>query len=254
MQKQVVALIPKLEAILKAKCQCDMKPKEVTALDAEIAAATNAALDAYAAESKKYDDETDHGSNETAQQKWAADTAKALGLPPPVPPTGTDGTFPTFDGDGWGVGGYAAARFYLQSGWFIGPEGGAMALRVNGTNPDGAFSKIRWMAYEGGQVGYSFNTPGTTPINVYVGAAASQAGYTVGIDTRGIFDSMDKTLNGWSAHTGIEVQPAPLSVPNFWVGFDYRYSYWRGTIGDDAVSGGVHFFSATASYQFAAGH
>lgn len=164
------------------------------------------------------------------------------------------GTFPTFDGDGWGVGGYAAARFYLQSGWFIGPEGGAMALRVNGTNPDGAFSKIRWMAYEGGQVGYSFNTPGTTPINVYVGAAASQAGYTVGIDTRGIFDSMDKTLNGWSAHTGIEVQPAPLSVPNFWIGFDYRYSYWRGTIGDDAVSGGVHFFSATASYQFAAGH
>jgi hypothetical protein len=110
------------------------------------------------------------------------------------------------------------------------------------------------MAYEGGQVGYSFNKPGTTPLNVYVGLAASQAAYSVGVDARGVFDSMDKILNGWSAHTGIEFQPAPMSAPNLWVGVDYRYSYWRGTIGDDAVSGGVHFVSATASYQFHPGN
>jgi len=164
------------------------------------------------------------------------------------------GNIPVFDGDGWGAGGFVAARYNFGSGWFAGPEAGGMALGVNGKNPDGAFSKIRWMAYEGGQVGYAFRTPGTTPINVYVGAGASQAGYQVGIDAKGFFDSMSKTLDGWSAHAGIEVQPAPYAVPNLWIGVDYRYSYWRGTIGEDAVSGGVHFVSAAVSYQFPAGN
>ena len=129
--------------------------------------------------------------------------------------------FPTLDGNGLGGGGFVGARYYTPSGWFIGPELGAMALNVNGTNPDDAFSRIRWMAFEGGQIGYSFNKPGSTPINVYLGAGASQAGFRVGID-REPFESMSKTLNGWSAHTGLEVQPAPSSVPNLWLGVDYR--------------------------------
>ena len=160
--------------------------------------------------------------------------------------------FPTFDGNGLGGGGFLGARYYTPSGWFIGPELGAMALNVNGTNPDDAFSKIRWMAFEGGQIGYSFNTPGSTPINVYLGAGASQAGFRVGID-REPFESMSKTLNGWSVHTGVEVQPAPSSVPNLWLGVDYRYSYWSGTVGVDPVSAGLHFVSLTLSYQFPSG-
>ena len=77
--------------------------------------------------------------------------------------------FPIFDGDGFGGGGSLAARYYAPSGFFIGPEIGVMGLNVNARNPDGAFSNIRWMAFEGLQVGYSFNKPGTTPLNVYFG-------------------------------------------------------------------------------------
>ena len=160
------------------------------------------------------------------------------------------GTFPTFDGSGAGGGGFFAARYYTASGFFIAPEFGAMALNVNGRNEVGAFSKIQWMAFEGAQGGFRFNGPQSTAVNVYFGAGASQAGYKVGIDSDAFSESMSKTLNGWSAHTGFDAQVAPVSLPNLWVGFDYRYSYWRGTIGDDPVRGGVHFFSATASYQF----
>ena len=128
-----------------------------------------------------------------------------------------------------------------------------MGLNVNGKNPDGAFSNIRWMAFEGGQIGYSFRKPGSTPLNVYLGAGAAQAGYRVGIDTRFFQESMDLTLNGWSVHAGLEVQPAPQSVPNLWLGLDYRYSYFSGTIGVDPVSGGLHFVSATLSYQIPVG-
>jgi hypothetical protein len=160
--------------------------------------------------------------------------------------------FPIFDGDGFGGGGFLAARYRFASGFFIGPEIGVMGLNVNGKNPDGAFSNIRWMAFEGGQIGYSFNKPGSIPLNVYVGAGAAQAGYRVGIDTAFFHESMDLTLNGWSAHAGFEVQPAPQAVPNLWFGLDYRYSYFSGTIGVDPVSGGLHFVSATLSYQFPA--
>jgi hypothetical protein len=158
--------------------------------------------------------------------------------------------FSIFDGDGFGGGGFLAARYYAPSGFFIGPEIGVMGLKVNGRNPDGAFSNIRWMAFEGGQIGYSFNKPGTTPLNVYFGAGAAQAGYRVGIDTAFSQESMNLTLNGWSVHAGLQVQPAPQSVPNLWIGLDYRYSELHGTIDVDPVSGGLHFISATMSYQF----
>lgn len=162
------------------------------------------------------------------------------------------GDFPTFDGNGAGVGAFFAARYYTQSGWFFAPEFGGMSLNVSGRNADGAFSNIQWMTYEGGQVGYRFS--GTTkPLNVYVGAGAAQAGYRVGVDSAFFNESMSKTLNGWTVHTGFEVQPAPMSAPNLWVGFDYRYSRFDGVIVDDPVSGGMHFFSARVSYQIPVG-
>jgi hypothetical protein len=162
--------------------------------------------------------------------------------------------FPRFDGDGWSLGGFAIARYHFPSGWFVGPEFGGSALHVNATNPDDAFSNIRSIVYEGGQLGYSFNKPGATPLNVYIGAAAAQANVNVGIDTRGQFESMSKTLDGWSAHTGFEVQLAPQSAPNWWLGFDYRYSHVSGDINGDPVSATLHLFSVTASYQFSLGH
>jgi hypothetical protein len=163
------------------------------------------------------------------------------------------GNFPTFNGSGGGGGGFIAPRFYTQSGWFFAPEFGGMGVSVNGRNDDGAFSKIQWMVFEGGQMGYRFSGGAINPINVYVGAGAAQSQYRVGVDTADFSESMTKTLNGWTAHTGFEVQPAPMSVPNLWVGFDYRYSHFSGTIGDDPVSGTVHVFSATASYQIPVG-
>jgi hypothetical protein len=161
--------------------------------------------------------------------------------------------FPNFPGSGWGVGGFALARYYFSSGLFAGPEVGGMALGVNGNNTVGAFAHIRSMFYEGGQIGYSFRTPDIAPLNVYIGAAASQSNYRVGVDSRDFNESMDKTLNGFSVHAGVEVQPAPIALPNFWLGADYRYSHWRGTIGDDRVSWAVNFASVTASWQFPVG-
>jgi hypothetical protein len=163
------------------------------------------------------------------------------------------GDFPTFNGSGGGGGGFVAPRYYTQSGWFFAAEFGGMGLGVNGRNDDGAFAKVQWITYEGGQVGYRFSGGTTNPINVYVGAGAAQSAYNVGIDRAFFSESMTKTLNGWTAHAGFEIQPAPMTWPNVWVGFDYRYSYSSGTIGDDPVSGGMHFFSATASYQIPVG-
>jgi hypothetical protein len=65
---------------------------------------------------------------------------------------------------------------------------------------------------------------------------------------------MSKNLDGWTAHTGVEFQTAPFSVPGVWVGLDYRFAHQSGKINDDPVSGDLHFFSATLSYQFSVGH
>ena len=161
--------------------------------------------------------------------------------------------FPTFDGSGWGAGGFAVLRYYFQPNLFVGPEFGGMFLNVNGTNPDGAFSKYRWMTYEGGQVGYTFAVPNTTRANLYLGAAFSQGGINVGVNAGDFSESMSKTLNGWPAHGGIEFQPAPVSIPNLWFGVDYRYSRWSGNVDGDPVSAGIHMISGTASFQIPVG-
>jgi len=162
------------------------------------------------------------------------------------------GNVPTFNGSGAGGGAFFAARYYTQSGWFFAADVGGMGLNVNGRNADGAFSKVQSMTYEEVQAGYRFS--GTTnPINVYVGGGAAQAKYTVGVDSTLFNESMTRVLDGWTVHTGFEVQPAPMSVPNLWVGFDYRYSRFDGTIVDDRVSGRINFFAATVSYQIPVG-
>jgi hypothetical protein len=167
------------------------------------------------------------------------------------------GNFPTFSGSGGGGGAFVVPRYYTQSGWFIGAEFGGMGVDINGRNDAGAFSKIQSIVYEGGQVGYRFGGGIINPVNVYVGVDAAQSRYNVGINADFTRDfpgeSMTRTLNGWSTHGGFEVQPMPMRLPNLYVGFDYRYSYFSGRIGDDPVSGGVHFFSATATYQIPVG-
>jgi Outer membrane protein beta-barrel domain len=163
------------------------------------------------------------------------------------------GDFPTFDGNGWGAGGFAVLRYYFQPNLFVGPDFGGMFLNVNGTNPDGAFAKYRWMTYEGGQVGYTFAVPNATRANLYLGAAFSQGGINVGVNAGDFSESMSKTLNGWTAHGGIEFQPAPVSIPNLWFGVDYRYSRWSGNVDGDPVSAGIHMISGTASFQIPVG-
>ena len=123
---------------------------------------------------------------------------------------------------------------------------------MNGRNADGAFSNIQWMTYEEGQVGYRFSRA-TNPVNVFVGAGAAQAGYRVGFDSAFFNESMSKTLNGWTVRTGVEFQPAPMAVPNLWLGFNYRFARFDGTIEDDRVSGRLNFFSATLIYEIPVG-
>jgi hypothetical protein len=90
MEKQARKLKEKLKEIYAKYCTCPMNDEKRKALNQAIEAAMQAALNAYDAENNKYDEETDHGTKSEAQQKWAADTAKALGQPAPTPPTTTD--------------------------------------------------------------------------------------------------------------------------------------------------------------------
>ncbi len=90
MQKQAIALKTKLEDIFKKMCKCPMSAADQAALKKAVDEAQAAALEAYDADSQKYDDETDHGTKDGPQQKWAEDTAKALGQPAPAPPATSD--------------------------------------------------------------------------------------------------------------------------------------------------------------------
>jgi opacity protein-like surface antigen len=167
------------------------------------------------------------------------------------------GDFPSFDGNGWGGGGYAFARYqfqpgYLRSGFFAGPEVWGEGLRVNGTNPDGAFTNIRSFTYEGIQAGYHFYQQGSVPTNVYFGAGASQAWGTVGVNSRFGFgsESMTGMVPGVSVHAGFEFQ---IPDSQWWLGADYRWLHQSGRIGDDPVKYDTSLFSITGSYQFQLG-
>jgi hypothetical protein len=118
------------------------------------------------------------------------------------------GSFAGFDGAG-ARGGFSSMRYNFPNGWFVGSEGG-------GINRAGAFGSS--LNYEGAQFGYNFQGLGGLPVTVYAGLGTLK--YNTGIGgPLAPFDTMSGTLPGYSAHAGIEFQPAPNLSLSLGVGY-----------------------------------
>jgi opacity protein-like surface antigen len=126
----------------------------------------------------------------------------------------TYGNFPSFDG------GSSYMRYNFPNGWFVGSEGGGMGLSMNGINQYGAFGNIRSLNYQGVQFGYNFQN---APLTVYAGFDTLK--YNAGIGGPfATFDTMSGTLPGYSAHAGVEFQPAPNVSLSFGFGYTQQSS------------------------------
>ena len=133
------------------------------------------------------------------------------------PSSNTYGIFPGFDGSGARGGGFSGMRYNFPNGWFVGAEGSGMGLSMNGINQNGAFGNNRSLYYEGVQFGYNFQNGGL-PVTVYAGFDTLK--YNAGIGGPfAPFDSVSSTLPGYSAHAGVEFQPA--SNVSLSLGFGY---------------------------------
>jgi hypothetical protein len=114
------------------------------------------------------------------------------------------GNFPGFTGSDIRGGGFSYPRYNFSNGWFVGGEGGGMGLSMNGINRDSAFGGLR---YEGVQFGYNFGNSSGLPVTIYAGFDTLK--YNTGIGNPfAPFDAASGTLPGYSAHAGIEFQPA----------------------------------------------
>jgi len=129
----------------------------------------------------------------------------------------TYGNFPSFDGSGARGAGFSYTRYNF-------PVGG-MGLSMSGINQDGAFGNIRSLYYEGVQFGYTFQN---APLTVYAGFDTLK--YNTGIGGPfAPFDSTSGTLPGYSAHAGVEFQPAP----NVSLSLGFGYTQQSGRIDSD---------------------
>ena len=118
----------------------------------------------------------------------------------------TYGNFSGFDGSDARGGGFK--RYNFPNGWFVGGESGGIGLSMNGINQDGAFGNIGSLYYQGVQFGYNFQNAGGLPVGVYAGF--DTLNYKSGIGGPFTpFDTTSGTLPGYSAHVGVEFQPAP---------------------------------------------
>jgi opacity protein-like surface antigen len=142
----------------------------------------------------------------------------------------TYGNFPSFDGSDARGGGFSYTRYNFPNGWFVGGEGG-MGLSMNGINQNGAFGNIRSLYSEGVQFGYNFQTAGGLPLTVYAGFDTLK--YNTGIGGPfAPFDTVSGTLPGYSAHAGVEFQPAP----NVSLSLGFGYTQQSGRIDSDINS------------------
>src|ERR1700736_3103968 len=142
----------------------------------------------------------------------------------------TYGNFPSFDGSARG-GGFSYMRYNFPNGWFVGGEGGGMGLSMNGVNQDAAFGNIGSLYYQGVQFGYHFQNAGGLPVTVYAGFDTLK--YKSGIGSPfAPFDTMSGTLPGYSAHAGVEFQPAP----NVSLSLGFGYTQQSGRIDSDINS------------------
>jgi opacity protein-like surface antigen len=143
----------------------------------------------------------------------------------------TYGNFPSFDGSDARGGGFSYMRTNFPNGWFVGGEGGGVGLSMNGINQDAAFGNIGSLYYQGVQFGYHFQNAGALPVTVYAGFDTLK--YNTGIGNPfAPFDTMSGTLPGYSAHAGVEFQPAP----NVSLSLGFGYTQQSGRIDSDINS------------------
>jgi opacity protein-like surface antigen len=142
----------------------------------------------------------------------------------------TYGNFPGFEGSS-ARGGFSNMRYNFPNGWFVGAESGGMGLGMSGINRDAAFGNIPSRYYEGVQFGYNFQNAGGLPVTVYAGFDTLK--YNPGIGGAfSPFDSVSGTLPGYSAHAGVEFQPAP----NVSLSLGFGYTQQSGRIDSDINS------------------
>lgn len=135
----------------------------------------------------------------------------------------TYGNFPSFDGSDIRGSGFSNMRYNFSNGWFVGGEGGGTGLSMNGINQNAAFGNGGSLYYQGVQFGYNFKGAGGLPITVYAGFDTLK--YNAGIGGAfASFDSRSGTLPGYSAHGGVEFQPAPNVSLSFGFGYTQQSS------------------------------
>jgi opacity protein-like surface antigen len=134
----------------------------------------------------------------------------------------TYGNFPSFDDQDARGGGFSYMRYNFPNGWFVGGEGGGMGLSMNGN-----FGSLY---YEGVQFGYKFQNTGM-PLTVFAGFDTLKYKSSIG-GPLGAFDTMSGTLPGYSAHAGVEFQPAP----NLSLSLGFGYTQQSGRIDSDINS------------------
>ena len=143
----------------------------------------------------------------------------------------TYGNFPGFDGIDARRSGISNMRYNFSNGWFVGGEGGGMGLSMNGINQVGAFGNMSSLYYDGVQFGYNFQNAGGLPVKVYAGFDTLK--YNTGMGgLLAPFDSTSGTLPVYSAHAGVEFQPAPNLSLSLGVG----YTQQPGRINNDINS------------------
>jgi hypothetical protein len=141
------------------------------------------------------------------------------------PGSDTYGNVPSFDARG----GSSYPRYNFPNGWFVGGEGGGLGLSTTGFNQIGAFGNSLY--YEGVQFGYNFKNANGLPLTFHAGFDTLK--YNSGIGGPFTpFDNVSGTLPGYSAHAGLEYQPAP----NVSLSFDVGYTQQSGRIDSDINS------------------
>ena len=129
----------------------------------------------------------------------------------------TYGNFPSFDGSDARGGGFSYARYNFPNGWFVGSERGGMGF--SGLNQSAVFGNFGSVYSEGVQFGYNFKNTGGLPLTVYAGFDTLKYNTGIGGSPFAPFDSVSGTLPGYSAHAGIEIQPASNLSLSFGVGY-----------------------------------
>jgi opacity protein-like surface antigen len=154
---------------------------------------------------------------------WLPGWPIGFGGDPAVDPgSNTYGNFPSFDGSDARGGSFSYMRYNFPNGWFVGSESGGMGLSMNGIGQNGAFGSPFY--FEGVQFGYNFGSTGGLPVTVYAGFDTLKYNQGTG-GPFASFDSKSTTLPGYSAHAGIEFQPA--SNVSLSLGFGYTQQSGR---------------------------